>query len=243
MNTLISRQEEKVLKSISTDRIRTNLLKTPEQKTLAFLVQRIPDWVSSDMLTFIGFLGSLTIMLSFILAAYIDRSFLLLGILGFIISWFGDSLDGRIAFYRRKPRKWYGFALDITIDWISIILIGWGYVIYSEGSWEVPGFGFVVLYGWAVINTLMKYKITGEYTIDPGLLGPTEARIILSGVLLSEVFIDNSMVYSISLLCLVLLIVNLIDTLKLLRLANDKDRKEKEEINEKEKTAVEAGVQ
>jgi len=110
-----------VLKIISQDRGRTNLLKIAEQRTIAYLVQKIPSWISSDMLTAIGFFGSFIILMSFILAKYNGEVYLLLGVFGFMVCWFGDSLDGRIAYYRNKQRKWYGFALDITADWIGIV--------------------------------------------------------------------------------------------------------------------------
>ena len=95
------------------------------------------------MLSFIGFADSILVFLSFVLAAYVDRALLLLGVVGYMISWFGDSLDGRIAYYRKIPRKWYGFALDITADWLGIILMGLGFVVYAEGIWE-----FLVLDLW-----------------------------------------------------------------------------------------------
>jgi phosphatidylglycerophosphate synthase len=148
METLKKTDNASVRKIISTDRERTNLLRNPEQKLIAYLVQRIPLWISSNMLSFIGFMGGVIVFLSFVLAAYVDRSLLLIGVLGYLISWFGDSLDGRIAYYRKIPRKWYGFALDITTDWLGIILMGLGFVIYAEGGWEIFGFGFVVMCGW-----------------------------------------------------------------------------------------------
>ena len=66
------------------------------------------------------------------MAAYWDRLYLLLRA-RLIINWFGDSLDGRLAYYRNKPRKWYGFSLDITVDWFTTLLIGAGYAIYTSG--------------------------------------------------------------------------------------------------------------
>src|SRR4030042_1973746 len=163
-----------ILDSIFLDRTRTNILRKYEQRAIAFLVQRIPPRISSNMLTAIGLSGSFIVFLSFILAAYFHRSYLLLGVLGFIISWFGDSLDGRLAYYRKKPRKLYGFALDITIDWISIIIIGCGYILYADGWGKILGYGLVVMYGWEMIIALMRYKITGRYSIDSGKFGPNE---------------------------------------------------------------------
>ncbi len=216
-----------VLNSISRDRARTNLLKKYEQIALAWLVQRIPSWISSNLLTAIGFFGSVIVFVSFLLARYIDRNYLLLGVLGFLISWFGDSLDGRLAYYRNKPRKLYGFVLDITMDWISIIIIGCGYIVYAEGVWELMGYGFVLMYGWEMIIALMRYKITGEYSIDAGKLGPTEARIIISAIMIAEVFLPGSLVYSVVAISILLFVINVIDTRKLTIIADEIDKKNK----------------
>jgi len=228
MNLTKSRNSEAVFDAISKDRHRTNILRKYEQKALVFLVQRIPSFVSSDMLTGIGFIGSLITVFSFILATYLDRNFLLLGILGFFVNWFGDSMDGRVAYYRNTPRKWYGFSLDITVDWLTTILIGYGYMVYTDGIWEMLGFVFVVMYGWAMITTLLRYKVTGKYTIDSGLFGPTEARVIISGILVTEVLFEGSIVYSALAACIILFIINIVDTRKLVSLANDRDLAEKQ---------------
>nr|MBP8967225.1 CDP-alcohol phosphatidyltransferase family protein [Paludibacteraceae bacterium] len=190
-------QETKKAESlIAQGRIRTNILHNVEQKSIAYLVQKIPAWMSSDMLTAIGFVGSVIVFLSFVLGAYISRYFLLLGILGFMVSWFGDSLDGRIAYYRNKPRKWYGFSLDITVDWLGIILMGTGFIVYAPSYWKIIGFLFVVLYGWEMITALLRYKITEQYSIDSGSFGPTEVRILISLMLILEVIVKDSILYT-----------------------------------------------
>lgn len=220
---------KEVVKIIAEGRSRTNLFKASEQKFIAYLVQRMPKWLSSDMLTGIGFFGSIMTFASFILANYLHSSYLLFGVLGFFVSWFGDSLDGRLAYYRRTPRKWYGYSLDITIDWLGVILIGLGFMIYVDGIWQFTGFGFVVLYGWEMITTTVRYKITDKYSIDSGLFGPTEVRMILSLILIAEVVFQNSIQY-IALISIVLLFVsNIIETNKLFKIANERDLKEKEQ--------------
>jgi phosphatidylglycerophosphate synthase len=153
----------------------------------------------------------------------------LLGVLGYFVSWFGDSLDGRIAYYRHISRKWYGYALDITVDWLGVILIGLGFVVYVDGAWEIVGFLFVVLYGWEMLTTTVKYKITGKYSIDSGIFGPTEVRIILSLILILEVLFHNSIQYISLITTLLLFVSNLIDTTKLLKIADECDLKEKEQ--------------
>jgi len=218
-----------VIKSVFSDRARTNLLRKQEQIVIAWLVQRMPPFITSNILTAIGLFGYIIVSGSFILAAYINRTYLLMGLLGFAINWFGDSLDGRLAFYRNKPRKQYGFALDITIDWISIIIVGFGYIVYAEGIWEFFGYGFVVMYGWEMILALLRFKITGKYSIDSGILGPTEVRIIICTVMVAEVLLPDSLVYSAGFLVIALFLINIIDTRKLLRIADEIDRKEKQE--------------
>jgi len=226
----MKRETIEVLSTISKGRHRTNLLKVQEQRALAYLVTRIPDFISSNMLTGIGFIGCLITVVGFILATYVDRSLLLLGVLGFFINWFGDSLDGRIAYYRQTPRKWYGFSLDITVDWLTTILIGAGYIIYVaySSSWGLVGFIFVVMYGWEMITALLKYKITDKYSIDNGLFGPTEVRIVISLILVLEVLIPDSIIYSGILACIMLFIANIIDTRRLLHMGNERDKYEKE---------------
>lgn len=221
-----------IVEIIAEDRNRTNLFKNSEQKFIAYLVQRMPNWLSSDMLTAIGFSGSIITFASFLLAFYVHPTFLLLGVLGYFVCWFGDSLDGRIAYYRHIPRKWYGYSLDITVDWLGVILIGLGFVVYVDGPWELVGFGFVVLYGWEMITTTVKYKITGKYSIDSGIFGPTEVRIILSLILIVEVIFHNSIQYISLVTTLLLLVSNFIDTNKLLKIADECDRKEKEQNKE-----------
>lgn len=216
-----------ILKIISKDRTRTNLLKNLEQKTLAYLVQRIPAWMNSNMLTLLGFAGSLIVVLGFILAAYLNKNWLLIALPGFAINWFGDSLDGRLAYFRKLPRKWYGFALDLTVDWLTTILIGFGYIVYSTGFWDLAGFGFVVFYGWAMITALLRYKITGKYVIDSGVFGPTEVRIIISLILLAEVLFTDAILYAGVISCVLLFLVNIIETRKLLHQADELDKSER----------------
>ena len=222
-----SSAKSKLADLISHDRERTNLLKTGEKNLIVYLVQRIPSWVTSDMLTGIGLFGNVIVMVSFLLATYVDSNLLLLGVLGFIINWFGDSLDGRLAYYRNRPKKYYGFTLDITIDWIGIILIGCGFIVYVDGVWELIGYGFVVMYGWEMIVALMRLRITGNYSIDFFKIGPTEVRIVLILVLITELLLPGSIRYFALFMCVVLFMVNIFDTHYLLRIAESKDLEER----------------
>ena len=222
-------QEQERLKKLFTDRKRTNILGGIEQPTLRFLVALMPKFVTPNILTAFGSFGSILVFLGFILAKNFQSYYLLLCILGLIINWVGDSLDGRIAYYRNIPRKWYGFSLDIIMDWIGTIFIGLGYYFYAPEEYRIVGFLFVVLYGWAMIISQLRYKITGFYSIDAGLVGPTEIRVILSAIILAEFFFFNTLQYYAGGICVALLIIDIIDTRKLLNLGDIRDEEEKRE--------------
>jgi len=222
--TLIEEEQEK---SIFRDRKRTNILHGAEQATIYFLVKRVPGFITPNILTAIGTFGSLLVFISFLLATYNHKTFLLLGVIGLVVNWFGDSLDGRIAYFRNIPRKWYGFSLDIINDWIGTVFIGMGYIVYAQDFYELLAFLFVVLYGWAMIITQLRYKITDKYTIDSGLVGPTEVRVLIAAILIFEVLVSGSIKYFAAAMCLALFIINIIDTRKLLKLGDQRDKQEK----------------
>ncbi|MEN2416209.1 CDP-alcohol phosphatidyltransferase family protein [Flavobacterium mesophilum] len=208
------------------DRKRTNILKKAEQSAIVFLLPKLPGFVSPNLLTLLGTLGSGFVFLAFVLGAYAADWYLLLGIIGLAVNWFGDSLDGRLAYYRNIPRRWYGFALDIIADWIGIVLIGFGYYIYAENGTKSIAFAFVALYGWSIIISQLRYKITNEYSIDSGFVGPTELRFIIAFILIAEALFRGSIAYLAGLITLVLLIINTIDSIKLLKLGDLKDKKQ-----------------
>jgi hypothetical protein len=88
----------------------------------------------------------------------------------------------------------------------------------------------VVLYGWEILTAQLRYKITGKYSIDSGLLGPTEVRIIISLILVSEVLLNGSIIYLSGIACVVLFITNILDTRKLLNDADMRDKEEKQSL-------------
>lgn len=215
-----------IVKRTFSDRQRTNILKRAEQSTIVFLLPKVPEFVTPNVLTFLGTLGSGIVFLAFVLGFYVANWYLLFGIIGLAINWLGDSLDGRLAYYRNIPRRWYGFALDIIADWIGIVLIGFGYYIYAEKNTQIVAFAFVALYGWSIIVSQLRYKITNEYSIDSGFVGPTELRFIVAFILIIEVVFRGSITYLAGLITILLLIINTIDSVKLLKLGDLKDKEQ-----------------
>ena len=89
-----------------------------ERSLIAWLVQRMSRWVTPDVLTLIGFFAAILIGVSYWLTNYI-KNYLWLATFGFMLNWFGDSLDGNLARYRKLERPRYGFFIDHTVDTVS----------------------------------------------------------------------------------------------------------------------------
>lgn len=87
-------------------RIQTSVLNTLEKKVLIWLAERQPKWMTSDILTYIGSFGALIVASGYILSAW-NINFLWLSSWGFIINWYGDSLDGTLARVRKTQRPVY----------------------------------------------------------------------------------------------------------------------------------------
>jgi phosphatidylglycerophosphate synthase len=208
------------------ERERTNLFKKPEQVALTFLCHNMPNWVTPNMLTVIGFIGSLVTSLGLILAAD-NRYYFLLSIFGLAVQWFGDSLDGRIAYYRNTPRKWFGFSLDMIMDWISTIIIGIGFHTYLPEGHKLLAFVFITSYGWTMIIALLKYKITDQYAIDSGLLGPTEFRLAIGTAFLVAVFVPGTIQVFAIVVNIVVVTVCMIDFYKVVNLGDKRDKEER----------------
>jgi hypothetical protein len=212
---------------ITQGRKRTNILKNYEQHTIEYLCGIMPTWITSDILTFIGFLGSIIISVGLYLGN-LNKIWLVISIVGFAIQWFGDSLDGRLAYWRNTPRKWYGWALDITVDWISICIIGFGFYYFMD-TYKYIAFIFIFAYGWAMINSLLRYKITDAYSIDTNFMGPTELRIIICIFIIVEYFIPNTLIAFGLIGSLILTYFNILDITSILKSGDIRDLKEKAE--------------
>ncbi len=207
------------------DRERTSILKNGEYWLLERLCAAMPRWVTPDLLTAIGLSGAVVIFAGLWMGRE-QREWLLLSILGLVIHWFGDSLDGRLAYYRNRPRKWYGWSLDINVDWLSACIMGLGFYFYFP-DWKIVSFVFVVAYGGAMIVSLLRYRITDKYTIDSFGLGPTELRILLAIVLLVEIYRDDTLLQFGIFGSLLLISLNAIESYRVLKLGDERDKAEK----------------
>ena len=148
-----------------------------ERRALPWLAARLPQWVMPDHLTGLGLASS-----TFIAAAYMlsnrDARWLWAVSAALIVQWFGDSLDGTLARYRKIERPRYGYYLDHLTDAYSTLAIGLGLGL-SPYMLLAVGLAVVTAYLVLSINVYLETYVFGEFSFSYGKLGPTEVRVIL----------------------------------------------------------------
>lgn len=158
-------------------RVNDILLAPLERPALKWFAVNMPAWVNPDILTFVGIIGALLTFTGYLMSNY-RAEFLWLASLGFVINWFGDSLDGTLARHRQIERPKYGFFVDHTVDAFNevIIVIGLGLSPYINFS-----VACLALIGYLLMSVLVYIRtyINGIFQLSYGKFGPTEVRVIL----------------------------------------------------------------
>jgi len=155
----------------------TFLLASLERRALDFLVRRLPAWVMPDHLTVIGLIASTLIGVAYMLSNR-NENWLWLANLAIVLNWFGDSLDGSLARYRKAERPRYGFYLDHLTDAYSTLLIGLGLGLSPYMLLSV-GLAIVIAYLLLSINVYLETHAFGDFRFSYGRFGPTEVRLVL----------------------------------------------------------------
>lgn len=99
-----------------------SFLAESEQSLIRFILPRIPRSVTSLHLTIVGLVGALIAALGLIGCDWTFWS-LPLVVIGISLNWFGDSLDGSLARYRKEERPRFGFLVDHTCDLFAQIAL------------------------------------------------------------------------------------------------------------------------
>jgi phosphatidylglycerophosphate synthase len=157
-------------------RINDILLGPLERPALQWLAAHQPSWATPDLMTGVGVFGTLVTFVGYALSGQ-ERGWLWLASLGFVINWYGDSLDGTLARYRHIERPRYGYFIDHVTDAVCQVLMFIGLGLTPYVSFNVA---LVALVGYLMMSVLV-YVLTyvvGEYRLSYGKLGPTEVRVI-----------------------------------------------------------------
>ena len=161
-------------------RIQENVLAKSERQILQWLCARMPAWVTPDVLTVTGLVGALATFSGYI-ASNLSAQWLWLAIAGYVIQWFGDSMDGSLARFRRIERPSYGYFIDHSCDGLTTVLIVWGIGMSPYVTMDVA---MVALVGYLLlsIHAYLAARVIGEFKLSYLAAGPTELRFMLIGL-------------------------------------------------------------
>jgi phosphatidylglycerophosphate synthase len=156
-------------------RVNTSWVIPVERPLVGWLAAKLPVVVTPDHLTLTGFAGALICGLAYG-ASWISPAFLWLASAGLIINWFGDSLDGTLARFRKIERPRYGFFIDNTTDLLSQICIFLGLGVSRYMRFDVACLGLAVYY---IVSFFNLIKAMHSHVIKIGFfgIGPTEIRL------------------------------------------------------------------
>lgn len=158
-------------------RIQQNLLAASERRLLNWICPRLPVWMTPDKLTIIGFSGTCITATGYIMSNW-STPWLWVAIAGYFINWFGDSLDGSLARFRKIERPNYGYFLDHSTDSLANVILVSSIGLSPYVNLNIALFG---LAGYLLlsIHTFLAAKVMGEFRLSYAAAGPTELRIAL----------------------------------------------------------------
>jgi phosphatidylglycerophosphate synthase len=179
------------MKEKNTDHVRINdiFLGPLERPALQYFCKIAPSWATPDTMTLIGIFGSILIAVGYILTRY-DLAFLWLSSFGYIVNWYGDSMDGSLARYRKIERPKYGYyvdhVVDITNEFIVILALGISPLVRFEIA-ALALIGYLMLSA----HTFLRTYVDDVFKISYSKLGPTEVRVILIMINTVVYFLGN----------------------------------------------------
>lgn len=158
-------------------RVNNSFLATQERNALMWLAARMPSVVAPDHLTLCGLIGAILVFAGFV-ASWTSPWFVLLAILGLILNWVGDSLDGTLARYRKIERPDFGYFLDHSCDLISqtLIFVGLG---FSPFFTLFSGLLALSMYLLMSSFTYLKVLVLKTHHLSYYGMGATELRLLL----------------------------------------------------------------
>ncbi|HZL28064.1 MAG TPA: CDP-alcohol phosphatidyltransferase family protein [Acidobacteriaceae bacterium] len=158
-------------------RINRSLTASIEKRTLIYLAEHAPTWLTSDQLTLLGLTAQIAAGIAHALARY-NRLALLAVIVCLILNWLGDSLDGTLARVRHQQRPRYGFYVDHIVDVFGAVALMCGLACSGLLHWQT---GIAMLIAFLILSaeSYLATHTLSRFELSQGLFGPTELRILL----------------------------------------------------------------
>jgi phosphatidylglycerophosphate synthase len=159
-------------------RLNEGIFRPWERPALAWLAAHMPQRVTPDNLTAVGVVGAVVVSIGYGLSGSYP-ALLWLATLGLVINWFGDSLDGTVARYRKIERPRFGYYLDNAIDCIVLLPVVVGMGLSGYFRFDVC-FLALAIYTMMSALTFLRANITDVFQISYSGFGPTETRAALA---------------------------------------------------------------
>jgi len=169
--------ERPTLEFKNATRVQDSVTSVLERRALLCLAAHLPSWVSSDQLTFLGFVAMLLAGCSYVSSRWHPVG-LLLATMFLALNWFGDSLDGTMARVRNRQRPRYGFYVDHMIDSFGALFVMAGLGLSGYVDWRIA-MGMLIAFLLLSIETYLASYTLGVFKLSFAKLGPTEIRILL----------------------------------------------------------------
>jgi len=155
-----------------------SILAGVEKRALVWMARRLPSWVNSDHLTVLGFAAMLLAGIAYWLASW-NKLVLWLVVLGLVVNWFGDSLDGTLARVRNQQRPRYGFYVDHVLDIVGVFFLVGGLALSGYMN-PFLALALLIAYLMAVAEEFLATHVRQVFHLSFLRIGPTELRIILA---------------------------------------------------------------
>lgn len=158
-------------------RIQQNWLAANERRLLTWLCGRMPAWITPDRLTAMGMVGAVMVFAGYVGSNW-SSAWLLLAIAGYVVHWFGDSMDGSLARFRHIERPSYGYFIDHSCDGLATLLILAGIGLSPFVTMDIA---MIALSGYFLlsIHAFLSARVLGELKLSYLSAGPSELRLML----------------------------------------------------------------
>lgn len=176
----VAQETASAARTQQTIRVQGNVLARHERALLNWLCARLPAAATPDRLTALGVAGAVIVLAGYVGSRF-DPAFLFVAIFGFLVHWFGDSLDGSLARFRRVEKPRYGYFLDHSVDALCNLLILGGlgfsaYVRLDVALFVLIGYYLLCMY------VFLYNHVSGRFQLSFMALGPTELRVGLIAI-------------------------------------------------------------
>lgn len=159
-------------------RVQESWLASAEKHVLIWIAERVPQAVSPDHLTLLGFAAQFGAGACYALAS--GNRYWLLGVIACLgLNWLGDSLDGTLARVRQQQRPRYGFYVDHMVDSFGALVLMGGLAL-SGYMHPWIAIGLLIAFLMLSIQSYLATHTLGEFRLSFWRFGPTELRLLLA---------------------------------------------------------------